>query len=449
MNQEERAYIKDVAMQFLRELQDDRKTFVKSAEVEILTLKQNYLRTAEKDYLTLKELDELFGELKQNILVPFIDRSTMNISVKGVRRIRALLSYGEDGKILFLDDEGEQKEIKVEKREIKREDKLDNVIQELTTKRREKILKRVETGLTPILENLKKILSSSVDTVSSSTDADKFVLIEEETGEPVEVSEISGLKSIFEKLESWGPTLDALLTQLGTLGSDIRLKTEHDKKAVTGKSQEEITNQLATVEQQLQEMAESIRFSVKMVEEADVDSRAKSNTINTSQTIEKTLDKALSELGAIDGELSELASIEGKLAETSPDDQESLGQALSELGAIDGELIASIEGEPEEVSDLKRKISVLQTELRRQNLLLEHTRNVLSSNPKYAALFILEELGNMPLASLAKSVGTSSIALRSLLTEFVERGLLQIDGEDSNAIVGLVFGTPQEQFKRL
>ena len=55
----------------------------------------------------------------------------------------------------------------------------------------------------------------------------------------------------------------------------------------------------------------------------------------------------------------------------------------------------------------------------------------------------------MPLDSLAKSVGTSAIALRSLLNEFIDKGLIQIDGEDSNAVVGLVFGTPSGQFRRL
>ena len=207
----------------------------------------------------------------------------------------------------------------------------------------------------------------------------------------------------------------------------------------------ELVNEMEAIERKITQLAE-------VLESADISSSSE------LKFTEEQIEDFSIQAKAIESSMGNIAAPIAAIEELTEEDADDLGEKLDDiyltlksslmepgkaieqltqtLSAVTDKSVSLSE---ETQNELQNTLNMFKEELRNRNLILEHTRKILASNPKFNALFILQELGGgMPLSTLAKSVGIAPIVLKTQLREFQNRSLITISN-DYDPIVEIMF----------
>lgn len=434
-------FMKEWGLRFLRSLNADKEEYLNQFRVEHARLVQESLQDRRKTSYTIDDVHEIFKNLQQ-LVEREISAALVNLSLKGLQHIRAILEHGEEAldylptvdfeevappapaapsttsgepslpkewlasveeKMKQLDERISRAFADLEHRIVQ----LDQQPQESTDET------RVLSRLLSEVQDLSKRLKEEQSRLAGEIKALKDSLPRDDDSKKAEMA-IDLMNRQYEDLKN----------QLQSLQRQIESQLEHREAELEPTEAEGI----------IREMEEYVSSLPKEMPDTAVVRHAQED--ETSQTV-------VLDVGAVK-EFREL--LESALVDIRSTLMDPL-RARGELDRLEKRLeeapraMTSAETSPE-YEELRKTIETFKRKLRERDLILEHTRKALSSNPKYAALWILQELGELPLSTLGKSVGVPSVVLRKELREFEEQGLIRFIGADSDPIVQVVFDVP-------
>lgn len=453
--------IKKLGLQFLKELNSDKEDITRDLRINISSIKSGLAREARSNY-TLPELLEILGDIEQDVNNN-VTKAISIVSVKGVQRLRNVIDYGVEGALMIgdpdilVDDEQDTKKeqikekLKREKEELEKPIK-DKMMVEGKEDPKDKLPMKIDEGE----EQISPLEYHKTQMHKERVEVPPVPSMMEETSPKDDIS--SELENAFTHIT----TMVSTTKDTGVINVELfqlveSLEMHRNRLAITiAKLKDkdpvktaELVNEIETIERKISQLAE-------VLESADISSSSSSSSeLNfTEEQIEDLSIQARAIESSMDNIVAPIEAIEELTKEDANDLGEKLddiyltlksslmepGKAIEQLTqTLSAVTDKSVTLSEETQNELQNTLNMFKDELRKRNIILEHTRKLLASNPKFNALFILQELGGgMPLSTLAKSVGIAPIVLKTQLRDFQNRSLITISN-DNDPIVEIMF----------
>ena len=449
--------IKEWSIKFLQSLNADRETYLQKFRTEYAHVIRESIENSAKASYTPSELYEFLKEAQKNFEKEF-NAALVNLSVKGVRHLRVLLEQGENAMDILFEPEEEAVTEKVSEVKVSAPARVE-ISRHESPVMQEKLM---STALEKI-EKLEEKLSQSFSEIEKKLQMLDKQAIDYET-------QVQNLQSLMVEIRKLSEKLEK---EQQKLSSEISaFKEENPKETELNIVQgafEVATNQYKKLEEQLKKLTEELAEKIEKIEALEIQTPSKERTAPVS--IEKVVDEQIPDVTMspqvsqpttaeeppsqpeVSEEVKErldsetIEEFKQTLEQTIIGIKESLMEplrAVQQLSRIEEKLeetpaISMQDTSSSEIESLRVTIQKFKEELRRRDLILEHTRKALSSNPKYAALWILQELGELKLSTLSRSVGVAPVVLKKLLREFKESGLINFDEEAADPVIEVIF----------
>lgn len=442
--------IKQLGLQFLKELNSDKEDITRDLRINISSLKSGLTREARSSY-TLPELLEILGDIEHD-MNNNLTKAISIVSVKGVQRLRNVIDYGVEGALmignadLLVAEDQESRTEKIKEHIESERKKQEENRGEFKTEINNEEIEVSKNKLTPLEVHENQMHKERYDAPPVPSNM-------EESGTKDDIS--SELESAFTHMT----TMVTTTNDTGVINTELfqlveSLETHRNRLAITiAKLKDKDPLKTAELVKEMESIERKISQLAAILESADISSPSTElkfseeeleNVANQARVIESSMENIVAPIEAIEEltkqdseELGEkLDNIYLTLKSSLMEPRKAIEQLTQTLGAVtDSKVSLSKETQ----NELSTTLNMFKEELRKRNLILEHTRKILASNPKFNALFILQELGGgMPLSTLAKSVGIAPIVLKTQLRDFESRSLITISN-DNDPIVEIMF----------
>ncbi len=455
-----REFMKEWGLRFLKSLNVDKEEYLEKFRVDYARLIQESLQDRRKISYSIDDVQTLFKNL-QELVEREISTAMVNLSLKGLQHLRAILEHGEQA-LDFLpgvtvEDLDESRTVLPPRpKTTTSHDDLD-----VTTPSR-----LVTTSAPPAewLQSVEEKMKQLDDRMSSAfAELERQITTLDQKPRAMNIDPQT-LEQLLTEVQSLSRKLEQDQKQLA---NEIRTLKEatprHDEEGqiqaaieLMNRQYDDIKHQLATLQDKIEEkltfvhhsMSESAELAgIKAEEEQQLASstHVESDHPMTTSSSSKSPKDAETKLDA-----NAIKEFREMLENALVDIKSTLMDPLRtkhQLTRLEKQLedtptASSMDETAPEYEELRKTIDAFKKKLRERDLILEHTRKALSSNPKYAALWILQELGELPLSTLGKSVGVPPVVLKKELLDFEERGLIRYLGEGSDPIVQVVLDVP-------
>ena len=455
-------FMKEWGLRFLKSLNADKEEYLSQFRVEHARLLQESLQDRRKTSYSIDDVQDLFKNL-QNLVEREISTAMVNLSLKGLQHLRAILEHGEEA-LDFLPMVHVEEPTTPPATPVTREQRsMEAEAPEITSSSRPVIVTSPPKEWLQTVEEKMRLLDERMARAFSELEQ-RIVRLNQQPS-PASAIESHTLEQLLNEVQSLSEKLEKeqarLAEEIKTLKESLPREDDSQQVetaiALMNRQYEDIKTQLTTLQEKIEEQltrvepvldsteAESI---IREMEEyvSTLPESAPSSpppmTMPVSPSDESTRTVVLDSESI--KEFREL--LESTLVDIKSTLMDPL-RARDELDRIERKLdeaprpLETAEVTPE-YEELRKTIETFKRKLRERDLILEHTRKALSSNPKYAALWILQELGELPLSTLGKSVGVPPVVLKKELLDFEEQGLIRFIGDDPDPIVQVVLDIP-------
>lgn len=366
---------KDFGLKFIEEMANERAHSKQEVSIDILNLKNSQFKPARQ--FSLEELEAFVESTREHVIRVF-DGEFTKLTIKSLSKMRQLLTGSTDSSIMFDESEVPKAEL------TKALGEVSVLTDELERIKSERAKEKAELEL-----EIEKITQSKRELEDKITESD--------------INE----KKLYAQIQSMDEQLVSSKVQVTNLTKDLMIKNETLKQLIEQHKLTEDDLQLIT------ENMDTILFSEEE---------------HHKQEIQDAIQRTRNEL-AFEYELN-ISNLNNKIEK----EKELVEESENKFKKLESQHQEFVE----KTLQVKKDYAELKFRLERGHKTLNFIQSLLSTHPLYSAVMILSDLGGeMPLDTLAKSVGAAPIRLRQLLSELAERGLLEI-GEGENPLITIV-----------
>lgn len=353
-------------------------------EFELTNLKSDYEKKTEEYNETYSKKIEQYEENYNEISDQLKEIQTEKDEFK--ERIESLEQENED---LLLDSGETSQEAVAIRNKLEETEKILNQKEDETrdlnirlekSEKELEILRKESTSKKQDLEKLKG----------------KSDLIQQETSRKLEDLEI-GLKGKEERIESIEKDRNELREELAS----FKIEREKQKSLLV-----DLKSQLTTKEHELAESGKDLE--VLRIRQAEITQEA-SESLSKYAGVERDRDAFESKIKSYEGQIETNNVAKDRL-------EKKLKESKSELKEKDKEIKA--------LKKLKKSLETTTQDLRNA---VETLRINLAKNPKYAILFVLQDIQQASIAELAKTVAIQQIFAERLMKELKDEGWVSVD----------------------
>ncbi len=456
-------FMKEWGLRFLKSLNADKEDYLNQFKMHYARLINEALQDRGKLSYSIDDVQEIFKNM-QDMIERQLGAAMVNLSLKGLQHLRAILEYGENA-LDFL-PMATLEEMEKEKGKLKAREEARKMDETRSPASRE--LASPSPIVTPPPEWLQSVEEKMKHLEERMARA--FGELEQRIQDVGRQSQVTSkdsltLEHLLNEVQHLSMKLDQEQERLaieikhlqGSMPRDEETRHLEDAIKIINQQYEEIKNHLLDLQAKVEEkltLAERVPLPTIEGERKPLltETTILSTTPPSSPDAPKMRDTSQqvpAQQASLDAtSISEFRKIlESTLVDMKSTLMDPL-RARHQLDQLERKLedAAPPPGIPHasspEYEELKKTIESFKRKLRERDLILEHTRKALSSNPKYAALWILQELGELPLSTLGKSVGVPPVVLKKLLLDFEEQGLIRFIGDDLDPVVQVVLDVP-------